>query len=106
MTPEELRVRYDAGATTAELEAETGLNHRQMLDALRQAGTRMRPAKPRTPPAPPGMVEAYVDLRQSLETVGRPWGIGRDQAKRMLKEAGVPIRGRGRPPGQEPDLWE
>ncbi|MEV6879722.1 hypothetical protein [Amycolatopsis sp. NPDC051128] len=106
MTPEELRKRYEAGASTAELEAETGLNHRRMLAALRQAGTVMREPKPRMPPAPPGMVEAYVLQRKPLATVGEPWGIKRDQAKRMLEDAGVPIRGRGRPPKPRTDWWD
>lgn len=97
MTPEELRDRYDAGATTAELEEETGLNHRQMLDALRQAGTVMRPRQPRMFPAPAEMIAAY-ERGTPLADVGKPWGIGRDQAKRMLLDAGVTIRPRGRPP--------
>lgn len=97
MTPAELRARYDAGATTTELEAATGLNHRQMLAALQQAGTVMRPAQPRTPSAPAEMIAAYR-RGVPLATVGQPWRIGRDQAKRMLQDAGVAIRPRGRPP--------
>lgn len=106
MTPGEMRARYEANATIQDLCDETGESYRQVREALIGAGTVLRKPMPRTPSAPPGMVEAYVILRQPLETVGKPWGIGRDKAKRMLREAGVPIRERGRPPKSQVDLWD
>ncbi|MFB9687721.1 hypothetical protein [Amycolatopsis plumensis] len=70
----DLCFRYADGATIQEIVAATGLNYRQVRETLLAFGVTLRAPKPRMPPAPPGMVDAYVVQRKSLAEVGEPWG--------------------------------
>lgn len=95
----ELRRRYLAGATLSVLLKNFDGSYRTLRAVLENQGVRFRPPQPTMPPAPPGMVEAYRSGK-SIVATGRTFGLGRDITKRMLLDAGVELRGRGRPPGK------
>jgi len=93
----ELKRRYLAGATLSALLADFDGSYRTLRAVLQEQGVTFRAPQPMTPPAPPGMVETYYSGKSIVET-GKAFGLGRDITKRMLLEAGVELRGRGRPP--------
>ncbi|MDQ7808874.1 hypothetical protein Q5425_34490 [Amycolatopsis sp. A133] len=93
----ELKRRYLAGDTLSTLLADFDGSYRTLRLVLQNQGVKFRPPQPITPPAPPGLVETYRSGKSIIET-GKAFGLGRDITKRMLLEAGVELRGRGRPP--------
>ncbi|MEU4251590.1 hypothetical protein AB0F15_29665 [Amycolatopsis sp. NPDC026612] len=93
----ELKRRYQAGATLSALLADFDGSYRTLRGVLQNQGVEFRAPRPKTPPAPPGLVETYYSGRSIADT-GKAFGLGRDVTKRMLLEAGVELRGRGRPP--------
>ncbi|GHG22213.1 MULTISPECIES: helix-turn-helix domain-containing protein [Amycolatopsis] len=93
----ELKRRYLAGATLSALLADFDGSYRTLRAVLQEQGVTFRAPQPMTPPAPPGLVETYASGKSIIET-GRAFGLGRDITKRMLLDAGVELRGRGRPP--------
>ncbi|MET8997154.1 hypothetical protein [Amycolatopsis sp. NPDC004169] len=95
----ELKRRYLAGATLNALLADFDGSYRTLRTVLQRQGVIFRAPQPMTPSAPPGMVETYHSGK-SIQDTGKAFGLGRDITKRMLLEAGVELRGRGRPPRQ------
>lgn len=93
----ELRRRYLAGATLSALMEDFDGSYRTLRNVLEDQGVRFRAPQPIMPPAPPGMVETYYSGKSIVET-GKAFGLGREITKRMLLDAGVVLRGRGRPP--------
>jgi hypothetical protein len=93
---DELRRRYLAGATLSALLENFDGSYRTLRTVLENQGIRFRPPQPIMPPAPPGMVETYYSGKSIVDT-GKTFGLGRDITKRMLLDAGVELRGRGRP---------
>jgi hypothetical protein len=93
---DELRRRYLAGATLRALLENFDGSYRTLRTVLEDQGIRFRPPQPIMPPAPPGMVDTYYSGKSIVET-GKTFGLGRDITKRMLLDAGVKLRGRGRP---------
>ena len=93
----ELKRRYLAGATLSSLLADFDGSYRTLRAVLQRQGVTFRAPQPMTPPAPAGMVETYYSGKSIADT-GKAFGLGRDITKRMLLEAGVELRGRGRPP--------
>ncbi|MGW4059991.1 hypothetical protein ACWEGE_17015 [Amycolatopsis sp. NPDC004747] len=92
----ELRRRYLAGDTLSTLLEDFDGSYRTLRTVLEEQGVRFRPPQPKMPPAPPGLIETYRSGKSIIET-GKTFGLGRDITKRMLIEAGVKLRGRGRP---------
>lgn len=97
----ELRRRYLAGATLSALLENFDGSYRTLRTVLEDQGVRFRPPQPIMPPAPPGMVDTYRSGTSIIET-GKKFGLGRDITKRMLLDAGVELRGRGRPSKKSP----
>ncbi|MEV6825212.1 hypothetical protein [Amycolatopsis sp. NPDC051102] len=93
---EELLHRYQNGDTLSVLMQGFEGSLRTLRTVLEEQGVKFRPPRPRMPPAPPGLVDTYRSGKSIVET-GRSFGLGRDITKRMLLEAGVELRGRGRP---------
>ncbi|WP_410643813.1 hypothetical protein [Amycolatopsis sp. lyj-346] len=93
----DLKRRYLAGATLSTLLEDFDGSYRTLRAVLQLQGVTFRAPQPMTPPAPPGMVETYCSGKSIADT-GKAFGLGRDITKRMLLEAGVELRGRGRPP--------
>lgn len=93
----ELQRRYDAGETLLGLLAGFDGTYRTLRTVLQAQGVVFRAAQPIMVPAPPGMVEIYLSGQSLIET-GKRFGFGRDVTTRMLRDAGVKIRERGRPP--------
>ncbi|WP_328649468.1 hypothetical protein OHS58_20510 [Amycolatopsis sp. NBC_00348] len=92
----ELRRRYLDGDTLSVLMDGFDGSLRTLRAVLEDQGVEFRPPRPIMPPAPPGMVETYHSGKSIVET-GKTFGLGRDITKRMLLDAGVELRGRGRP---------
>lgn len=97
MTPDVLRVRYEAGATIEELVSESALSFRTVRNALLGSGVVLRPPMRRIVPCPPGMVAAY-QRGDSLNTLAERYGLSYSVTRRRLLEAGVTLR----PPGAAP----
>ncbi|GLY42975.1 hypothetical protein Amsp01_089980 [Amycolatopsis sp. NBRC 101858] len=72
-------------------------SYRTLRRVLRSQGVEFREKRPMVKPAPPGMVETYRSGKSIIDT-GKRFGLGRDVTKRMLLDAGVELRGPGRPP--------
>ncbi|WP_410625685.1 helix-turn-helix domain-containing protein [Amycolatopsis sp. cmx-8-4] len=94
----DLKRRYDAGETLLALLEDFEGSYRILRKVLKSQGIKFRASQPLTPPAPPGMVETYASGK-SIAGTGETFGVSRDIARRMLLEAGVTLRPRGRPAG-------
>ncbi|QKV74178.1 hypothetical protein [Amycolatopsis sp. Hca4] len=93
---DELSRRYRAGDTLSVLMEGFDGSYRTLRSVLRSQGVVFREKRPMVKPAPPGMVETYHSGKSIIET-GRKFGLGRDVTRRMLLDAGVELRGPGRP---------
>lgn len=92
----ELSRRYKQGDTLSVLMENFDGSYRMLRNVLEAQGVEFRENRPMLRPAPPGMVETYRSGKSIIET-GRRFGLGRDATKRMLLDAGVKLRGPGRP---------
>ncbi|WP_285483883.1 hypothetical protein [Amycolatopsis sp. NBRC 101858] len=94
---DELSRRYRAGDSLSVLMESFDGSYRTLRRVLRSQGVEFREKRPMVKPAPPGMVETYRSGKSIIDT-GKRFGLGRDVTKRMLLDAGVELRGPGRPP--------
>jgi hypothetical protein len=93
----DLRRRHDAGESLAKLINGFDGSYRTLRAVLRSAGVVFRPP-PATPPAPPGLAEAYLSGK-SLAATGKEFDLTPGVVGRMLNNAGIPRRRQGRPAG-------
>lgn len=103
---EELRERYDAGASVDDLERESGLSHGTVLNRLRQAGTVMRtPTHTRRLRAGAQQEDArralaarlrtqYEQTGASVQALAAQEGLSTRTVRRRLADAGAVLRTR------------
>lgn len=105
----ELRWAYEAGATWAGLGARFGGSESTLRHAVRRAGGVIRPPGPVPREADPETVAALAAAYgsgKSLLACGAAHGMDVRNTRRVLSEAGVAIRARGKQPLEDTSLDE